>query len=56
MKYSIEWVRNAFAADPEMQFVFFWRHTQTAASMTPACLSQWYQCSFVVEGASYQTA
>ena len=56
MKYSTEWARRGFAADPEMQFVFFWRHTQTAAWMTPACLSQWYPCSFVVDGTSYQTA
>ena len=56
MKYSIEWARSAFAAGLEMQFVFFWRHTQTAARMTPACLSQWYPCSFVVDGTSYQTA
>ncbi len=56
MKYSIEWVRNAFATAPEMQFVFFWGHTLTAARMTHACLSQWYPCSFVVDGTSYQTA
>ena len=56
MKYSIDWARSAFAANPEMRFVFFWGHTQTAARMTPACLSQWYPCSFVVDGTSYQTA
>ena len=56
MKYSTEWARSAFAADSEMQFVFFWRHTQTAARMTPACLSQWSPSLFVVDGTSYQTA
>ena len=56
MKYSIEWARNTYTAGPEMQFVFFWRNTQTAARLTPACLSQWYPCSFVVDGMTYQTA
>ena len=56
MKYSTEWARSAFAAGSEMQFVFFWRHTQTAARMTHACLSQWYPCSFVVDGPSFQSA
>ena len=56
MKYSIDWARSAFAANPEMQFVFFWRHTPTTARPTHTCLSQWYPCSFVVGGTSYQTA
>lgn len=37
-------------------FVFFWGHTDRGAGLTNACLSQWFPCSFVVDGQYYNCA
>lgn len=37
-------------------FVFFWGHTDRGAGLTKACLSQWFPCSFVVDGQYYNCA
>lgn len=34
-------------------FVFFWGHNDRGNGLTKACLSQWYPCSFVVDGQYY---
>lgn len=37
-------------------FVFFWGHTDRGVGLTKACLSQWYPCSFVIDGQYYNCA
>lgn len=38
-------------------FLFFWGHRPSAdGRVTISCLSQWYSCSFVVDGVTYHTA
>lgn len=37
------------------EFLFFWGHTENAP-VTKACLSQWYDCAFKVNGMYYRTA
>ena len=37
-------------------FVFFWRHTSPAHTVTHTCLSQWYPASFEVAGQEYSSA
>lgn len=37
------------------EFLFFWGHTEKLP-VTKACLSQWYECSFEVDGLNYRTA
>ena len=37
-------------------FVFFWGYTNKGDGVTKACLSQWYPCSFTVDGQTYNCA
>lgn len=37
-------------------FVFFWGHIARAEKQMKACLSQWWQCSFEVDGIYYNCA
>ncbi|MBS2015400.1 MAG: NADAR family protein [Deltaproteobacteria bacterium] len=40
-----------------VDFLFFWGHTPKAPGAVDAsCLSQWFPCSFVVDGTTYPTA
>lgn len=34
-------------------FVFFWGHADRGNGLTKVCLSQWFPCSFVVDGQYY---
>ena len=36
--------------------MFFWGHEDRGKGLTKVCLSQWYQCHFVVEGQYYNCA
>ena len=38
-----------------MAVVYFWGHTPNPKKITAACLSQWYDCWFEVEGVLYHT-
>lgn len=37
-------------------FVFFWGHEDRSKGVPKVCLSQWYQCSFIVDGQYYNCA
>ena len=37
-------------------FVFFWGHTSKGDGVTKACLSQWFPCSFTIDGQCYNCA
>ncbi len=37
-------------------FVFFWGYMNKGEGVTKACLSQWYPCSFTVDGLNYNCA
>ena len=37
-------------------FVFFWGHEDRSKGMSKVCLSQWFQCSFIVDGQYYNCA
>ena len=56
MKYRredlIEWMEHG--GKPE--FIPFWGHTSDPGKVSKACLSQWYDCSFEVDGVQYHTA
>lgn len=45
--------RNKFSSD---DFVFFWGHEDREQGTTKVCLSQWFRCSFVVDGQYYNCA
>jgi ribA/ribD-fused uncharacterized protein len=40
-----------------VDFLFFWGHTQKQAGVVDAsCLSQWFPCSFTIDGITYGSA
>lgn len=45
--------RNKFSSD---DFVFFWGHEDREQGTSKVCLSQWFRCSFVVDGQYYNCA
>lgn len=40
---------------PETAIIYFWGHTPNPKKVTAACLSQWYECNFVIDGVEYHT-
>jgi len=56
MKYSVESILNRFDSDDNLDFLFFWGHTEKTDYVTKACLSQWYESEFIVEEITYFTA
>lgn len=56
MKYSREMIIEKFNQQEKMKYVFFWGHTKKANEITKTCFSQWYPCTFVVDGVTYYTA
>lgn len=56
MKYNKEQLLNQRLTWTRDDFVFFWGHEDRGKGLTKVCLSQWYQCPFVVEGQYYNCA
>lgn len=56
MKYNIDIIKQIVRENPGVSIIYFWGHTPNPEKMTAACFSQWYDCSFVVDGVSYHTA
>lgn len=56
MGYDRAWVLERQARGERVKFLFFWGHTEAGPAVTRACLSQWYPCSFTVEGVGYHCA
>ncbi len=55
MKYNIEIIKQIVSGNPNTTFIYFWGHTPNPQKMTATCLSQWYDCYFVVDGVCYHT-
>ena len=55
MKYDIEKIKEIVRSKPDTAIIYFWGHTPNPKKMTAACLSQWYDCYFEVDGQSYHT-
>ena len=56
MAYNREILLQMKANWKNSDFVFFWGHTDRGEGLTKACLSQWFPCSFVVDGQYYNCA
>ena len=56
MKYNIETIIDRFDSDNNLDFLFFWGHTENKEYVTKACLSQWYESEFKVNEITYFTA
>lgn len=55
MKYDIEKIKEFVRCKPDTAIIYFWGHTPNLKKMTTACLSQWYDCYFEVDGVQYHT-
>ncbi len=53
---DINELREIFSQGKRLKYIFFWGNTEREGSLTKACLSQWYDCKFEVNGNSYHTA
>lgn len=55
MKYYIEILKKIFAENSDIPIIYFWGHTPNPKKITAACLSQWYDCYFEIDGIVYHT-
>ena len=53
MRYNIEHLTALNKRYTREDFVFFWGHTNKGDGVTKVCLSQWYPCSFTIDGQPY---
>ena len=56
IQYNIETLLQMKTDWKTSDFVFFWGHTDRENGVTKACLSQWFPCSFVLDGQYYNCA
>ena len=56
MKYTVETIREIVSRNSDASIIYFWGHTPNFKKITAACLSQWYDCYFEVDGVQYHTA
>lgn len=50
MKNDIDIIMRMVKKNPALPIIYFWGHMPNPKKMTVACFSQWYDCSFVVDG------
>lgn len=55
MKYTVETIKKMADSGLGTPIVYFWGHTPNPKKVTAACLSQWYDCWFEVDGVQYHT-
>lgn len=56
MKYNKSQIISQNRKLTKDDFVFFWGHEDRSKGVSKVCLSQWYQCSFIVDGQYYNCA
>lgn len=55
MKYTVDTIKEIVRQNNEVPIIYFWGHTPNPKKITAACLSQWYDCGFEVDGVWYHT-
>lgn len=54
MIYNVEQLRRAYQAGGRFKYMMFWGHTPPAdGTLNASCFSQWWKCSFEIEGVAY---
>lgn len=57
MKYTIPWLQQQIDSGQQMKYIFFWGpQPHPEGIITSACLSQWWESAFTVDGIIYPTA
>ncbi|MGO4546796.1 NADAR family protein [Paenibacillus sp. 2TAB23] len=56
MKNHLELLQKEYRTGKNMSFLFFWGHTPPAeGKIDHSCFSQWWLCSFQIEGTRYSS-
>lgn len=57
MKYSVKGLQEELERGVQLDFLFFWGHTQKKEGVIDkSCFSQWYPSGFITDGINYLTA
>lgn len=56
MKYNLKQTKRDFDEADNLNFLFFWGHTESKNHVTKACLRQCYESEFVINNITYFTA
>ena len=56
MKYNLQDIIKRYDEGERLEYVFYWGHHAKPEQATKACFSQWYPCSFEVDGITYNCA
>ncbi len=56
MKYDLQAIIQRYDSGEPLEYVFFWGHHSKAGQTTKACFSQWFPCTFEVDGQVYNCA
>jgi ribA/ribD-fused uncharacterized protein len=57
MHYTLAALTEQYDRDQPLKFIYFWGHTSRPGEpIGKFCLSQWYECPFVVGGFTYNTS
>ena len=54
--YNVEKIREILSERPATPIIYFYGHYPHPGRITETCLSQWFNCKFVVDGQEYHTA
>ena len=54
MEYNIKDIIKRYDAGENLEFLFFWGHTNKYDYITKSCLSQWYPAQFVIDSITYR--
>lgn len=57
MQYTIEIIKERYLSGENLKYLFFWGHQpDISGKVGKSCFSQWWQCSFIIDGISYNCA
>ena len=56
MKYDLHSCIKRYDTGELLEYVFFWGHHSKTGQVTKACFSQWFPCTFEVDGITYNCA
>ncbi|EMD5068270.1 NADAR family protein [Listeria monocytogenes] len=57
MDYTLEKIQHKYRKDEKLKYIFFWGHQPAEdGKISKSCFSQWWICSFKVDGVEYNCA
>ncbi|MBC1996683.1 NADAR family protein, partial [Listeria seeligeri] len=57
MDYTLEKIQHKYRKGEKLKYIFFWGHQPAEdGKISKSCFSQWWICSFKVDGVEYNCA